>query len=233
MRWIPALELSLGLLPPDPANPNNRAIILLTDGYFTDCGGDCLPLNVNIRNQILAANVRIFTVGLGNDVNSTFLQAISTTSPTALGGYYPIPTANDISKIFNSFDYLFADNGADRDGDGLTDCQELSGFQLALGGSSTIQTNPAYPDSDCDGIPDGIEVGPITLNPSTAAGTFGDPRLCDTDGDGYSDGVERIAGTNPWHAGSKPSSGPTGVCGTLNPTTGLCTWKEHNVFYFF
>ncbi len=58
--------------------------------------------------------------------------------------------------------------GIDRDGDGLTDSEELG-----------LGTDPTDSDSDDDGVPDAVEV---------ALGT--DPLNWDSDGDGLSDGLE-------------------------------------------
>lgn len=65
------------------------------------------------------------------------------------------------------------DLGADSDGDGLNDSDELG-------------TDPLDPDSDDDGLNDGDEV---------ALGT--DPQVTDSDGDGWEDGEEVSGYTNP------------------------------------
>ena len=75
---------------------------------------------------------------------------------------------------------LAAPNASDRDGDGLSDDDEL-----ALG------TDPDQADSDGDGLADGEEV---------ALGT--DPIQADTDGDGLADGEEVALGTDPMQADS-------------------------------
>ncbi len=71
-------------------------------------------------------------------------------------------------------------SGADNDGDGLTNDQEL-----------TEGTNPQVSDSDGDGIPDGAEVS----SGSNARDSSDRPQ--DSDGDGLSDAYERSAGLNP------------------------------------
>jgi hypothetical protein len=70
----------------------------------------------------------------------------------------------------------FADPGADRDGDGLSDAEEE-----ALG------TDPTQPDTDGDELTDGDEVQVYETMPTSA----------DTDGDGVADGAEVLAGTSP------------------------------------
>ncbi len=65
-------------------------------------------------------------------------------------------------------------NPGDSDGDGLSDAQELNGWEIAV---------------DAAGV--GGEGGPLRLMVTS------DPRLADTDGDGLSDGVEFRARSNP------------------------------------
>jgi hypothetical protein len=69
-------------------------------------------------------------------------------------------------------------------GDGLSDSQELAGFdiKLANGLNRHVTTDPNDPDSDDDGLDDGEEV----LDYS------GDPEVPDTDGDGCTDGRDPI-----------------------------------------
>ncbi|MDD5556847.1 MAG: hypothetical protein PHN82_06305 [bacterium] len=91
-------------------------------------------------------------------------------------------------------------DGADTDGDGLTD-----GDELTLHG-----TDPFDPDSDGDGVSDGDEV--------LIHGT--DPLDADTDGDGFSDGLEIAGGSCPFTPGwtaarmaFRVSFGPAGSSG--------------------
>lgn len=69
------------------------------------------------------------------------------------------------------------DTGADSDGDGLSDAQEM-----------TLGTDPNDADTDDDGIDDGTEVG----NDGSLDAGDSDPLDADTDDDGLSDGAELL-----------------------------------------
>jgi hypothetical protein len=73
-----------------------------------------------------------------------------------------------------------ADPTADRDLDGLTDCEE-----------AVLRTDPYLVDSDRDGIPDWVEVR-LGGNPLV------DDRLVDSDMDGIPNGEEVAGGLDPW-----------------------------------
>jgi hypothetical protein len=72
------------------------------------------------------------------------------------------------------------DPTADRDLDGLDDCEE-----------AVLRTNPYLVDSDLDGIPDWVEVR-LGGNPLV------DDRLVDSDMDGIPNGEELLRGLDPW-----------------------------------
>jgi hypothetical protein len=72
------------------------------------------------------------------------------------------------------------DPTADRDLDGLTDCEE-----------AVLRTDPYLVDSDRDGIPDWVEVR-LGGNPLV------DDRLVDSDMDGIPNGEEVAGGLDPW-----------------------------------
>lgn len=128
------------------------------------------------------------------------------------------------------------DAEADRDGDGLSNLQELrAGSSLSAidtdgDGLSDFQetnqylTDPTLADSDGDGLNDGIEAGNPDVDPALAdrdhdgvsdfwelqLGTHpqqpDDPRL-DADGDGFSNRQESLSGFDPTRALSTPTRG--------------------------
>lgn len=73
-----------------------------------------------------------------------------------------------------------SDPGADRDLDGLTDCEE-----------AVLRTDPYLVDSDRDGVPDWVEV-------RAGGNPLVDDRLVDSDMDGIPNGDESIRGLDPW-----------------------------------
>ncbi len=89
-------------------NANPQAIkieILLTDGRANQPNGD--GSNENSADVALALaksleaadnNIIIFTIGLGNDINTSMLQGIADNTG---GQYYFAPTSNDLDEIFN------------------------------------------------------------------------------------------------------------------------------------
>ncbi len=71
-----------------------RVIILLTDGQSNV--GDFNPNY--LKNQAQSNDIRIYTLGLGPDVNSSQLNELATPN----GGYYFVNSASDISSIYNT-----------------------------------------------------------------------------------------------------------------------------------
>lgn len=130
-------------------------------------------------------------ISVGDTVTWNFgLGTHTTTSNTSIWDSGSISAPGTFSRTFNSagtFPYRCTIHpssmkgtiivGADSDGDGLTDDDEINIYG----------TDPDNPDTDSDGLNDGDEV---------ILGT--DPLLSDTDGDGLSDGDEvNVHGTNP------------------------------------
>ncbi|MEM7129651.1 MAG: SdrD B-like domain-containing protein [Chloroflexota bacterium] len=75
---------------------------------------------------------------------------------------------------------------ADSDGDGLTDDEEIDGFDQIP--NSGDETDPNDADTDDDGLLDGNEVYGPDSDPTTNDGT--DPNSADSDADGVQDGTE-------------------------------------------
>jgi hypothetical protein len=98
--------------------------------------------------------------------------------------------------------------GVDTDNDGLTDFEEVRGFELPGDDRAPgfITTDPLDADTDNDGLRDGeeAEVRSIESNywivrveGQDPVRVWSDPRIADQDHDGVIDGVERAHGTNP------------------------------------
>jgi hypothetical protein len=188
-----------------------KAQIVLTDGIDTGCSPDYAALIADAN----AADIQIYTIGLGAGVNTALLQHIA--DETA-GQYFPVDSADDLPEVFRRIAEE-PDPTLDTDGDGLPNWLELEGFRR--GNGSIITTDPAEFDSDGDGLSDGEEAGARQTGPDgdyydgitdpTKADTDDDglsdpdeleligtdPANTDTDGDSLSDGVEMLAGFEP------------------------------------
>ena len=80
-----------------------KIIVLLTDGVATrpEKTGDSKFPEVAASEVATSAkkdNIRIFTIGLGKDVNSEFLKLIATNA----SDYYAAPTTAELSQIYES-----------------------------------------------------------------------------------------------------------------------------------
>ncbi|HUG85034.1 MAG TPA: VWA domain-containing protein, partial [Euzebya sp.] len=170
------------------------AMILLTDGQGS--------YSSTLTTRAAEAGVQIFTIGLGSGVNQTLLQGIADGTG---GRYFPVASAEELADVFRDIGGEVTER--DRDGDGLTDCEEVEGIEISSGGGTlTIFSDPDNPDTDEDGLPDGIEVEPFQwadiplvggLFPPGATGYsfFSEPNLPDTDGGSLLDPEELQEGT--------------------------------------
>ncbi len=158
---------------------------------------------VMIEGEGFAPGTRVFF----GDEPAKEVQVLTDGILTAITPVHPVGTVNVavqsqsqgeeyIVESENAFNYFLLpaiDSGADKDGDGLTNFQELTGwdvkvdlfgFGLDPGHLGTflqhhVSSDPSNPDSDGDGLPDGDEFL-VKSNPGKV----------DTDGDGLWDGEE-------------------------------------------
>nr|WP_277307736.1 VWA domain-containing protein [Arthrobacter sp. Soil736] len=173
-----------------------RVMILLTDG-----DGSWNPYYLQQAKQ---SNITIYTIGLGNAVNTGLLSTIA--SETG-GQYYQVASADQLPEAFRRIsDDTGGDEGItrDSDNDGLNDCVEIQGAH-SPGTALRYTSDPFDADTDKDGLPDGDEVRPLGADVGipTASDTFqvlSDPAKADTDGDGLSDPAELDEETSVWRA---------------------------------
>ncbi|HOZ56304.1 MAG TPA: DUF4215 domain-containing protein [bacterium] len=100
-----AIALAKGELTSSRINPDaNQVMILVTDGranypYGTGYGENPADVNYALEkaNEAFLAGIKIFTIGLGSDINADMLKQIASTTG---GKYYYAPTAQDLSDIF-------------------------------------------------------------------------------------------------------------------------------------
>lgn len=105
---------------------------------------------------------------------------------------------NNLCEFQNGTNPLVADS----DGDGISDGDEINGFDITLTNIGTVltgvKTNPRNADTDGDGLSDGQERNGSDIPSLGLTGIITDPLNVDTDGDTLPDGVEvngRFSGT--------------------------------------
>ena len=76
---------------------NMPMVVVLTDGK--DCEGGCNQPQKTL-NDVKGASVPIFTIGLGNNIDTNALTSIATTSNG--GAYYSSPTVAQLKQIYQS-----------------------------------------------------------------------------------------------------------------------------------
>lgn len=172
-----------------------KTALLLTDGRGS--GG------ISEAQTAANRNITINTIGLGGGANERKLREIAQITG---GTYKSVSNPSNLPDVFSRV----AENttgGEDTDGDGLTDSDELSGFEVAqditrgpVGSFApptvTIRTNPFNADSDYDGLEDGEEIGSYVeqeydINGEEYTASYwtrnSNPTDADTDGDGLTD----------------------------------------------
>lgn len=195
------LEEALRELEEDNNGKNQEAseerlsfIIALTDGEDSNSAEERYKNLVETAKRL---ETPIFTIALGNSVNSGLLHYLS----TATGGdYFHIDSAD---KLPQAFDRIVnnAVYGSDTDRDGLADLVEQHGLRDGKGNIYTTQWD--NPDSDGDEIWDGDEAGDVYKSDSENENLqyyimLSNPLKEDTDGDGLSDNQELELGTMTW-----------------------------------
>ncbi len=133
-----------------------NVIVLLTDGLANYIEGSNRQVSQAVAEKAAltaAANAHkandaiIFTIGLGKDVNKTFLQQLATSTG---GQYYFPPSSNNLKSIYSQISQIIAQgsisgyvfNDANNNGQYDPGEQKLSGWtlQVTRQGSSATQT---------------------------------------------------------------------------------------------
>ncbi len=189
------VDVGLDELEANSGPTHIRTMVLLTDGYGR--------YDTSLTQRAFDASIRIHAIGLGG-ADEALLRSIADGTG---GTYHDADTASQLPEAFADIQESIADQGLDRDGDHLSDCDEVLGVTDAAG-YLTFASDPDDPDSDDDGLIDGDETGPKTYwediaelfdglgfpVPLPASGSyhpvFSDPELPDTDGDTLGDPEE-------------------------------------------
>ena len=117
-------------------------IILISDGGMLDDLDE--PLNEDLLAEAKREGIKIYTIGVGVDVDEEILHKIA----KATGGeYYYASTNDEISDLYNEIGVARAKeiDMADFDEDGLPDIFEIVGMQLQDG--TVIRTDPSKSDT--------------------------------------------------------------------------------------
>lgn len=82
---------------------NRKVIVLLTDGIANKPEKEDNPnyaeeYAVQISKELKEKGVKVFTIGLGKDVNQNFLKTVASSTDE----FYPAPTANNLSSVYSS-----------------------------------------------------------------------------------------------------------------------------------
>lgn len=136
-------------------DPNHRFIaVLLTDGE--DNSG--IEPDWNAITAAYGKGVTLVTLGLGDDVNSSYLEKMA-----LLGGgqYFHVRTSAQLEAAFGTVvGTTRHDTFVDADGDGIDDYYEVTGMLLENGMLVKTSIDPITgKDTDQDGFTDGEEMG--------------------------------------------------------------------------
>lgn len=126
----------------------DKTILLLSDGEST--------ISDATIDEAVANNIKINTVYIGEDGNSTVLENIASSTG---GESYIATTAEELIDIYSAINLVQRLDMTDSDGDGLVDIFEISGMKLSNG--QIIYTDPFMADTDNDGLLDGEEIKSI------------------------------------------------------------------------
>ncbi len=155
-----AIKIANTELTDGKANPDAAKVeILLTDGKANKPAGPGFgewPADVayakSKADEAKNKGIKIFTIGLGNDVNTSMLEHIASTTGAQ---YYFAPTSADLQEIFKSITSTFCAKGSifgckfndtNNDGD-ITGEETLPGWKIVL--SSDTQTTQTTGEDGC------------------------------------------------------------------------------------
>jgi Mg-chelatase subunit ChlD len=89
-----------------PLNPDSEAvIILLTDGLPNPVSAEEV---VRVADQVKSSGIRVFTIGLGDDVSAELLRQVATTP----ANYYQSPDGRDLAELYSRIARLLPCPGA-------------------------------------------------------------------------------------------------------------------------
>lgn len=186
-----------------------RFIIALTDGEDSSSNEGAYD---EIIDVCMENGIPIYTIGLGNSVNTSLLSRLAQFTG---GAYFHIKSADDLPQVFNRIEST-AFYGDDSDGDGLADAVEEYGLRDGMG--KIYMTDPQKRFTDDDDLSDGEEAGNVMYTQLDDEGNtvsyyimLTDPTKADTDADGIDDYDELMMGTLPWCSDTDLDGLPDGL----------------------
>ena len=165
-----------------------KVLVVLSDGEATTTN-----LHTSVITSAKAADVHIYTVGLGSSSSSYFNNYLKPLAANTGGNFYLSSNANELAKIYDDIGEKI-DLTTDSDNDGLSDYYEDNAVKFD---GISFATDKSNPDSDGDGLLDGQEVSTIVIYNSTGdkmtiiGKVYSDPTHPDSDGDGVPDKVDK------------------------------------------
>lgn len=147
-----ALECGINELSNNNDSGKQRLLILLSDGQSS--------VDEKYFKEAEAKQVKIITIGFGNDADETLLQKIASEN----GGKYYKASEKTVKEIFELIreEYLGIDLSIDSDEDKLPDKVETIGMRTQYG--YIIRTDAYSDDTDGDGKTDGEEMGTLVVD---------------------------------------------------------------------
>lgn len=170
---VAALEKALSEIKDKNKKENKKMLVLLTDGQSSTANAE------KVCKSLKNYETSIYCIGLGKDVNATFLKKISNLTD---GEYYHADDADELSKYFKKIKQQY-ELSKDTDGDGICDYFE-DNFQSGTGCKDKL--DKTMKDSDEDGLEDREEIVEIKKDKDGFYKGFrlkSDPTKKDTDGD--------------------------------------------------
>ncbi len=161
-----------------------KMMVVLSDGAAHDTS-----MHSSIVSQAVNKNVKIYTVGLGNQTSyfNNYLKPLATSTT---GNFYLASNSDELNKIFDDINKKI-ELDLDTDNDGISDYYEE---HMVMFNGENVPMDKNNPDSDGDGVSDGDEFEEFKIEYNAdrtkihVTGKFkSNPAAVDTDFDGIND----------------------------------------------